>query len=118
MTPHQVAQFKTHLLRVDLETDRRVLSDATVRRVLGTLKNSLGWMTRVRYLTFDPTIQVDLPKLVEPEAQNLTDAEVGLILQATRQLSLPERNLALMAALMHGLRANEVSNLNRADFDG
>ena len=118
VTPRQVAQFKAHLLRVDLETDQRVLSDATVRRVLGTLKNFLGWMTRSRYLAFDPTIEVDLPKLVEPEAQNLRDAEVEQILQAIRQLSLPERNLALMATLMHGLRANEVSALNREDFDG
>ena len=118
VTPRQVAQFKTHLLRVDLETDQRVLSDATVRRVLGTLKNFLGWMTRSRHLAFDPTIEIDLPKLLEPEAQNLRDAEVVLILQAIQQLSLPERNLALMSALMHGLRANEVSALNREDFDG
>ncbi|MCY7322075.1 MAG: phage integrase N-terminal SAM-like domain-containing protein [Phormidesmis sp. CAN_BIN36] len=49
ITPRQIAQFKAHLMQTDLETAQRVLSDATVRRVLGTLKNFLGWMTRSRY---------------------------------------------------------------------
>ena len=118
ITPRQIAQFKAHLLRIDGKTEQRVLSDATVRRVLGTLKNFLGWMTRSRYLGFDPAIEVALPNLVEPEAQNLSDAEVEQIQQAILQTSLPERNLALMAVLLHGLRANEVSALNREDFDG
>jgi integrase/recombinase XerD len=117
-TPRQIAQFKAHLMRRELETDQRVLSDATVRRVLGTVKNFFGWMTRSRYLTVDPTLEVALPKLVEPEAQNLSDAEVEQIEQAILQGSLPERNLALMSVLMHGLRANEVSALNCENFDG
>ncbi len=118
LTPRQLAQFKAHLMRTDWETDQRVLSDATVRRVLGTLKNFLGWMARSRYLAVDPTLEVALPKLIEPEAQNLSDAEVEQIEQAILQGSLPERNLALISVLMHGLRANEVSALNREDFDG
>lgn len=118
VTPRQVAQFKAHLMRMDLETERQALSDATVRRVLGTLKNFLGWMTRSRYIGFDPSIEVVLPTLTEPEAQNLSDLEVEQIHQAILQGSMPERNLALMSVLMHGLRANEVSALNREDFDG
>lgn len=118
VTPRQMAQFKAHLMRKDEEREQRVLSDATVRRVLGTLKNFLGWMTQSRYLEFDPTLQVELPKLTEPEAQNLNDAEVAQIEQAVIGGSLPERNLALIAVLMHGLRASEVSALNREDFDG
>ncbi|KAM3091000.1 tyrosine-type recombinase/integrase, partial [Phormidesmis sp. 146-12] len=118
ISPRQIAQFKAHLLRKDLETDQRVLSDATVRRVLGTVKNFLGWMTRSRYISIDPTTEVGLPKLVEPEAQNLNEAEVERIYHAIRQSSMPERNLALISVLLHGLRANEVSGLNREDFDG
>jgi len=118
VTPRQIAQFKAHLMRTDLETKQRVLSDATVRRVLGTVKNFFGWMTRSRYIGFDPTIEVDLPKLVEPEAQNLNEVEVEKIYAAIAQSSLPERNLALISVLLHGLRASEVSALNREDFDG
>jgi integrase/recombinase XerD len=82
VTPRQVAQFKAHLLRQEEGTTQRVLSDATVRRILGTLKNFYGWLVRSRYISLDPTTEVDLPKLTEPEAQNLKDTEVEQIVQA------------------------------------
>ncbi len=118
VTPRQVAQFKAHLLRQEEGTTQRVLSDATVRRVLGTLKNFYGWLVRSRYVSIDPTTEVALPKLAEPEAQNLTETEVEQIVQAAAVSSLPERNLALIFVLLHGLRAEEVSRLNLADYDG
>ena len=118
VTPRQIAQFKAHLMRKDLETGRRSLSDATVRRVLGTLKNFYGWMVRSRYVSINPTTEVDLPKLTEPEAQNLKDMEVERIVEAALASSLPERNIALIAVLLHGLRAEEVSALNQGDYDG
>jgi integrase/recombinase XerD len=34
------------------------------------------------------------------------------------ETSLPERNMALLSILRHGLRAQEASNLNIEDFDG
>ncbi len=118
VTPRQIAQFKAHLMRRDVETTQRELSDATVRRVLGTLKNFYGWMVRSRYVSIDPTTEVDLPKLSEPEAQNLHDGEVEQIIQAASANSLPERNIALILVLLHGLRAEEVSALNLDDYDG
>jgi len=39
ITPRQVALFKRHLMQSDPETGNRILSDATVNRTLGTLKN-------------------------------------------------------------------------------
>ena len=116
VTPRQVAQFKAHLMRQDSETGRRSLSDATVRRILGTLKNFYGWLVRSRYVSINPTAEVDLPKLTEPEAQNLKDTEVEKIVQAALASSLPERNIALIAVLLHGLRAEEVSALNIEDY--
>ncbi|MEX0268949.1 tyrosine-type recombinase/integrase [Leptolyngbyaceae cyanobacterium UHCC 1019] len=118
VTPRQVAQFKAYLMRQDLATGRRSLSDATVRRILGTLKNFYGWMVRSRYVSINPTTEVDLPKLTEPEAQNLKDREVEKIVQTALASSLPERNIALIAVLLHGLRAEEVSALNLEDYDG
>jgi integrase/recombinase XerD len=118
VTPRQVAQFKTHLLRNDSKTGRRVLADASVKRILQTLKNFMGWMARSGYLDRDPTSEISLPKLVEPEANHLSDAQVQAILNAAIESSLPERNMALLAVLGHGLRAQEVSNLNIGDFDG
>jgi len=118
VTPRQIAQFKHYLLRQDPETDKRVLSDATVSRTLGTLKNFYGWMFRSRYVSHDPTTEVDKPKLKEPTAQNLKDDELELVFQAAADSNLPERNLALIWVLLHGLRASEVSALNLEDYDG
>lgn len=117
ITPRQVAQFKADLLREHAETGTRVLSDATVRRILGTLKNFYRWMVRSRYVSFDPTLEVQLPKLKDPEAQNLSDEEVTHIYYAVALSSLPERNTALISVLLHGLRAEEVCALNVDDYD-
>lgn len=65
ITPRQVTQFKTHLLRK--ENGERVLSDATVKRILGTLKAFYGWLWRSGYVDRDPTLEVQLPKLPEPD---------------------------------------------------
>jgi integrase/recombinase XerD len=118
VTPRQVAQFKTHLLRTDFKTQKRVLADASAKRILQTFKNFMGWMARSGYLNHDPSGKVSLPKLIEPAANNLSDEQVQAILKAAMESSLPERHMALLAVLSHGLRAQEVSNLNIADFDG
>lgn len=118
VTPRLVAQFKAHLMRKDAETGKRVLSDATVARTLGTLKNFYGWMFRSRYVNHDPTLEVNRPKLKEPTAQNLKDEELELIYQAAADSSLPERNVALISVLLHGLRASEASALNMEDYEG
>jgi integrase/recombinase XerD len=118
ITPRQVAAFKTQLLRTNLKTGKRVLADASAKRILQTFKNFMGWMARSGYLDQDPTSEISLPKLLEPEANNLTDEQVQAILNAAMETSLPERNMALLAVLGHGLRAQEVSNLNIGDFDG
>jgi integrase/recombinase XerD len=118
VTPRQVAQFKTHLLRIDPNTNRRVLADSSVCRILGTLKNFYGWLLKSQYVSVDPTIGIELPKLKEPEAQNLDDLTVEQILQAASDGSIPERNLAIVSVLLHGLRASEVVNLNLEDYDG
>lgn len=115
VSPRLVAQFKEHLMRE--EKGQRVRSDATVRRILGTLKNFFGWMTRSRYLEFDPTLEIDLPKLPEPEAENLSQSEVERILDAAlSETTLPERNLAILLLLLHGFRASEVCALNLEDY--
>ena len=115
VNPRLAAQFKEHLMRE--EKGQRSRSDATVRRILGTLKNFYGWMQRSRYVEFDPTIEIQLPKLIEPEAQNLPSGDVKKVVEAAAATSLPERNVALIAVLLHGLRASEVSALNMEDYD-
>ncbi len=113
VSPRLVAQFKDYL---EQETGKKKRSAATVRRILGTLKNFLDWMARSRYLEFDPSTEVQLPKLPEPEAGNLSPAQIEQILAAVNETTLPERNLAMMMLLLHGLRASEVCKLNVEDY--
>jgi len=63
VTPRQIAQFKHYLLRLDPDTDKRVLSDATISRTLGTLKNFYGFLFRSRYVSHDPTTEVARPNI-------------------------------------------------------
>ncbi|BAY59187.1 integrase domain protein SAM domain protein (plasmid) [Leptolyngbya boryana NIES-2135] len=115
VSPRMVAQFKAHLMQK--ENGKRVRSDATVRRILGTLKNFFGWMVRSRYIEFDPTLEIDLPKLPEPEADALSETQVEKLLDAAiDETTLPERNLAILMLLLHGLRASEVCALNVEDY--
>lgn len=61
---------------------------------------------------------MQLPKLAEPEALNLNDEQVERILAAAAQTRLCNRNLALLAVLQHGIRAEAATLLNIGDFDG
>ncbi|MEM7556697.1 MAG: tyrosine-type recombinase/integrase [Cyanobacteria bacterium P01_A01_bin.84] len=116
VSPRQVAQFKKHLLRS--EDNSRVLKDSSVARILGTLKNFYNWLLRSGYVSSDPTIAVELPKILEPEANNLSMEVVEKIFTAIETIRNPERNLAIFGLLLHGLRASEACGLNIGDYDG
>lgn len=118
ITPRHIAQFRAYLLQKDLVSGQRLRSDATVRRILGTLKQFYGWLTRSRILSFDPTTELELPKVAPPQTAPLHVLELEQIYQAGAATSLPARNVALISVLLHGLRAEEVSALNIADYDG
>ncbi|MBW4600703.1 MAG: tyrosine-type recombinase/integrase [Calothrix sp. FI2-JRJ7] len=114
--PRQIANFKLYLQRKS-ET-KCALKEASVRRVLGTLKNFYNWMFRSGYVKSDPTLAVDLPKVKEPGANNLSEKIVADIFGAVEKTNYPERNLAIVGVLLHGLRASEVCSLNFGDYDG
>jgi integrase/recombinase XerD len=116
VSPRQIAQFKKHLSRT--EDNSRVLKDSSVARILGTLKNFYNWLIRSGYVKADPTIAVELPKILEPEANNLSLETVEKIFEAIETIRNPERNRAIFGLLLHGLRASEVCALNIEDYDG
>jgi site-specific recombinase XerD len=96
--------------------DDRQLSMNTVRRILQTLKSFYRWMHDSGHVATDPTKAVQLPKAEEGESQELSDVEVEQIYQTVQQSRFPERNRAIVTALLHGLRADEVSKLNVGDY--
>jgi integrase/recombinase XerD len=111
ITGRQVTQFKTHLMQEQL-------APATINRVLSTLKNFYAWMVDADYVPKDPTKAIHLLTLEEPEAQDLSQLEVAQIYQTVTGGKFPERDLAIISILLHGLRAAEASNLNIGDYDG
>lgn len=99
------------------EDGKQVLSNATVRRILGTLKAFYGWLWRCGYIDRDLTLEVQLPNLAESKAGNLSDEQVEQILAAAAETRMRERNLALIAVLQHGIRVEAATLLNIEDFD-
>jgi site-specific recombinase XerD len=110
VTRRDVALFKTHLINQNL-------APATVNRSLTTLGNFFGWMLESDHVTKDPTTAIDLLPLPEPEAKDLSYEEVCRIYAIAQSRSHPERDIALISVLLHGLRAGEVSALDVGDFD-
>lgn len=117
-TPRLMTQFKTHLMRVDPQTECRVLADSSVQRILHTLKSFYSWMQNTGYITSNPMKAIVAPKVKQPQADHLTDEQVTAIFTAALGLPPAERNLALLSVLRHGLRAGELCGLNLGDYDG
>jgi integrase/recombinase XerD len=111
VTRRQVAHFKAWLI------EEQQLAPATVNRALTTLKNFYGWMTDSEHVSKNPTTAIALLKLEEPEAQDLSAVEVAQIVEAVLQGTFSHRDLALIAVLLHGLRAAEAVALNLEDYD-
>lgn len=106
VTRRKVAQFKTFLLK------ERKLALSSVNRVLQTLKSFYRWLLISEYVKFDPTIGIQLERLPESVAKDLDDEEVEQIYEAIALSKFPIRDIALFTVLLHGLRGEELCNLN------
>ncbi|MDX2100034.1 MAG: tyrosine-type recombinase/integrase [Leptolyngbyaceae cyanobacterium bins.59] len=118
VTPKQAAQFKHHLTRMNPETGKPILSDASITRVLGTLQSFYQWMVTTQAVDRNPTASLVKPKAKAADPQALNREAIEAILESAANTSLPERNLALILVLLHGLKAGEICYLNREDYDG
>jgi integrase/recombinase XerD len=111
----QMAQFKRDL-GAQTTRGQSPRSDASVRRILGTLQTFYAWLQQSGYVADNPTMAIALPKLPPSELSILTVPQVAKIRQAAAALKFPERNMALVSLLSHGLRVSEITPLNQADF--
>ena len=106
----KMAQFKNFLLK------ERQLALSSVNRVLRTLKSFYRWMLLSEYVTSDPTIGIQQERLPDPLAKDLEDTEVLQIFEAIKSSKVAPRDRAIFSILLHGLRAEEVCNLNIEDY--
>lgn len=111
VTPGIVPQYRDDLLAQGKAT-------TTVRRRLGTLKAFYRWLGQTGRMTGNPMVAVALPPLLEPEAKDLSEAEVEQIYDAVMAGQWALRDRALVSVLLHGLRAQSVSRLDVGDYDG
>jgi integrase/recombinase XerD len=114
LTPRQIAQFKVYLQGQDL-------SKNSINRALTALMSFFDWF-RAAYpeqIVHDPTTAVEMERVPLPPARDLSEIEVAALYMALEKRRETEvRDRALLAILSHGLRAEEVINLNIEDFDG
>lgn len=110
VTRRKVTQFKIYLIK------ERGLALSSVNRVLQTLKTFYRWLLRSDYVTADPTITVQLERLPEATSQDLDEDEVLKIYEAIALSKYPERDRAIFTVLLHGLRAEELCNLNVGNY--
>ncbi|MBW4659716.1 MAG: tyrosine-type recombinase/integrase [Drouetiella hepatica Uher 2000/2452] len=113
-TPRQIAQFKAYL-------QGQKLSKNSINRALTALMSFFDWF-RAAYpeqIAHDPTTAVEMERVPLPPARDLSDIEVAALYLALEKRGETEmRDRSLLAVLSHGLRAEEVVNLNVEDFDG
>ncbi|MBD0335440.1 MAG: tyrosine-type recombinase/integrase [Cyanobacteria bacterium Co-bin13] len=114
VTYGQIVQFQKFLAQ-------QSLAPATVQRVATTLKKFCRWMVDAGYLSKDPTLAVAALNVSPNEASKtkaLCLTELEQIYRSALAGSFPKRDTALISVLLHGVRAEEISTLNLADYQG
>jgi integrase/recombinase XerD len=114
LTPRQIAQFKAYLQGQNLSVN-------SINRALTALMSFFDWF-RAAYpeqIAHDPTTAVEMERVPLPPARDLSEIEVTALYLALEERGETEvRDRALLAVLSHGLRAEELVNLNVEDYDG
>jgi integrase/recombinase XerD len=109
VTPRMVATYKESLAGK---------SPATIAAHIASIRSFYNWMLLSGYVDHDPTRAISCPTPPEAPARALTPESFRVVLNTAYHGSAPERDLALIWLLAHGLRRSEVAGLDVADFDG
>jgi integrase/recombinase XerD len=122
VTPREIAQFKQYLLK-ECQTRRgKPLSASAVNQAMTALKSFYHWFQLSGYLDYTavlPTAAVKFQKLGKPLPRHCSSEQMEAILQAVSgNDDIHWRDRALLAVLIHGLRAEDVAQLNVGNYDG
>ncbi len=126
ITAQDVDRFKTFLKEgrsQDTTTDnpgaRKPLKAASSKRALAALQSFFKWLSSWDYISKNPTLVIEKPKLEPLFSKELKASEVRALQEALENRGETEaRDTALLAVLEHGLRASELAALNIEDYDG
>jgi integrase len=92
----------------------RPLGPATIRRVHATLRSALASAKRRRLITYNPAVDMDLPKVSRPKARPWEPAELGTFLDSLGGHRLAPLFETIAAT---GLRRGEALGLRWDDVD-
>lgn len=113
-----IDRYKQHLKTLPSKRGG-TLSSGTINQAIATLKSFFKWLTVKDYINRNPTLTIEMVKEPPKPPADLDDAQVGALFDALSYRGNSEvRDRALLHVLDHGLRANEVCNLNVQDYDG
>lgn len=124
ITTWDITRYKNYLETATIQdpetgTPKRQLSSNSVALAVRSLKSFFRWMQQAFYITDNPTLAVSVPREPEPQSKELTDLQIKALHAAlSRRGYSRHRDTALLAALSHGLRAEEASHLDIQDYDG
>ncbi|MGG6262877.1 tyrosine-type recombinase/integrase [Leptolyngbya sp. AN03gr2] len=126
VTSRDTAQFKQYLIQDCTTRQGKPLSPAAINQALTALKSFYRWFQLAGYMDITavlPTAAVKFQKLSKPLPRHFSQEQMQAITDAIAQeLSGNEevnwRDRALLAVLTHGLRAEDVAQLNVGSYDG
>lgn len=96
----------------------RRMKPASIRSIARCLKVWFGFCTAEGLIDASPMKTIKLPKLPKPKPDAFTVDEVQRILSAAGASQTPERNTAIVLALLDtGARVGEFTRLRRGDVD-
>jgi integrase/recombinase XerD len=117
-----IRNYKAHLKGQPTKLGKVGLSPASVNQALATLQGFFKWLATKRYISYNPTLNVEK---VPPDPIETKDMEITAVHQLAagleyrgQQAPLSIRDTAIFELLKHGLRAIEVSNLNIGNYNG
>ena len=117
-----IRNYKAHLKSQPTKSGKIGLSPASINQALATLHSFFKWLITKRYITYNPTLNVEKVPDTPIETKDMEIAAVhqlaeGLDYRGQRE-SLSVRDTAIFELLKHGLRATEVSNLDVGNYNG
>ena len=117
-----VSRYKAHLKNKPAKSGKIGLSPASVNQAIATLQSFFKWLATKRYVTYNPTLNVEKVPATPTETKDMEVTAVrqlaeGLEYRGQRE-QLDIRDTAIFELLKHGLRATEVSKLNIKDYNG
>lgn len=114
-----IANYKRYLEELLDSQGKPQLSPPSVGVALTALKSFFKWLVAAYYISENPTVAVSIPPQKKPQPQHLEEHEVDALYDALEYRGeMQLRDTAILAVLEHGLRADEVSQLNLGDYDG